>query len=87
MDNQFAMGAIIASMDAIPPQLLQTVLALSESARADLAAELIASLDPETDEDYETSWEAEIGRRLKLHDSGATQSVPWPEARARIVGE
>jgi putative addiction module component (TIGR02574 family) len=87
MDNQSATGVIIEFMETIPPQLLRTVLALPESARAVLAAELIASLDPETDEDYEASWEAEIGKRLKLHDSGATQSVPWPEARARIVGE
>jgi putative addiction module component (TIGR02574 family) len=74
-------------MDTIPPQLLQTVLALPESTRLDLAAELLASVDPQADDDYEAAWEAEISRRLSLHDSGARKSVPWVEARARIVGE
>ena len=87
MDNQSAAGVIIDFMDTIPPQLLQTVLALPESVRADLAAELIASLDPTVDADYEASWDAEMERRIKLHDSGAVQSVPWAEARERIVGE
>lgn len=62
-------------------------MALPESARAGLAAELIDSLDPARDDDYEESWSEEIKRRLELHDGGVRSSALWPEARARIVGE
>jgi putative addiction module component (TIGR02574 family) len=74
-------------MDAISRQLLDTALTLPESERAVLAAELIDSLDPAFDADHEAAWGEEIARRLALLDSGATRTVPWSEARARIIGE
>lgn len=73
-------------MDAISRQLLDTALTLPDSERAVLAAELIDSLDPTFDADHESAWGEEISRRLTLLDSGATQTVPWSEARARIIG-
>jgi hypothetical protein len=45
-------------MDATSYQLLQSALALPDHDRADLAAELIASLDPGADADYEAAWSA-----------------------------
>jgi putative addiction module component (TIGR02574 family) len=74
-------------MDMTSQQLLQSALALPEGARADLAAELIASLDPTIDADYEAAWSDEIKRRLDLLDSGAVKAIPWQEARTRILGE
>jgi putative addiction module component (TIGR02574 family) len=65
---------------------VQSALALPDHDRADLAAELIASLDPGADADYEAAWSAEIQKRLSLHDSGAVQTIPWHEARERIIG-
>lgn len=73
-------------MDVISQQLLQSALLLPDRDRADLAAELIASLDPVADADYEAAWSAEIQQRLALLDSGAVKSIPWQEARATIVG-
>ena len=74
-------------MDALSRQLLDTALTLPDRERADLAAELIDSLDPAFDADHESAWGEEIARRLALLKSGATQTVPWSEARARIIGE
>lgn len=74
-------------METVPSQILQTALALPDNARADLAAELIASLDPDVDADYEASWSKEIKRRLELLDGGIVKAVPWSEARSRIVGQ
>ena len=79
--------ATMKYMDTIPPQLLQAALALPESARADLAAELIASLDPAVDADYDTAWDAEIKRRIEQLDSGTVKCIPWEELRAELLGE
>jgi putative addiction module component (TIGR02574 family) len=74
-------------MDALSRQLLDTALTLPDSERAILAAELIDSLDPAFDADHEAAWGEEIARRLALLDSGEIRTVPWSEARARIIGE
>lgn len=73
-------------MDTTSRQLLEFALGLPEAERANLAAELIDSLDPTFDADHEAAWSAEIARRLALLNSGTTQTVPWQEARARILG-
>lgn len=44
-------------------QLLEDALKLGSQERADLAAKLIESLDPETDEDVDAAWAEEITRR------------------------
>ena len=76
----------MSDMDATSHHLLQTALTLSDSERADLAAQLIASLDLTIDSDYESTWSDEIQRRLSLLDSGAVQAIPWPQAREQITG-
>jgi putative addiction module component (TIGR02574 family) len=82
-----AIRAYNCHMDALSRQLLDTALTLPDSERAILAAELIDSLDPAFDADHEAAWGEEIARRLALLDSGEIRTVPWSEARARIIGE
>jgi hypothetical protein len=65
--------------------LLQSALGLPEGDRAAIAAALIESLDPLIDEDREALWDKEIARRVAGLDSGAVQTVPWPEARQQIL--
>ena len=69
-----------------PTDLLKEALKLPPEARAALAGSLLDSLDQEVDEDAETAWHAEIGRRLRELDSGKVRPVPWSEARRRISG-
>ena len=66
--------------------LLKEALKLPPEARAALAGSLLDSLDQEIDEDAEAAWQTEISRRMRELDSGAVQTVPWSEARRRIVG-
>jgi putative addiction module component (TIGR02574 family) len=68
-----------------PKHLLEEALQLPAEVRAALAAELIQSLDPEVDEDAEAAWSAEIRRRLDRLDAGLAKTVPWAEARRRIL--
>ena len=65
-------------------QLLEDALKLELDERAALAAELIESLDPETDEDAEAAWAAEISRRAARAQSGEDPGTPWPEVRERL---
>jgi putative addiction module component (TIGR02574 family) len=65
---------------------LADALRLPLQARAALAAQLIESLDPEVDEEAEIAWGAEIVRRIQELESGQVKTVPWSEARRRILG-
>lgn len=66
----------------------QTVLAealrLDEDDRADVAAELLASLDGPADPDAEAAWATEIARRVAAIDAGTAKLEPWESARRRI---
>ena len=59
------------------------VLALPLDERAELAAELLASLDGEPDEDVDAAWAAEIERRIRKVRADGTAGRDWSE----IVGE
>ena len=73
-------------MNTTAQQLYDNALRLPDSERADLAAWLIESLDPEVDSDMDAAWDAEIKRRIDELDSGTVVTVPWPEARRMILG-
>ena len=65
-------------------RLLDDALKLAVSERAELASGLIASLDPEIDEDAEAAWAAEIEKRATRARSGEDPGKPWPEVRDRL---
>jgi len=64
--------------------LLYEAMKLDAAERAELAAELLASLDGEPDEGVEAAWAAEIERRLARIDAGDERLIPWEEVRAEI---
>ena len=69
-------------------QLLREALALPVDQRADIAAELLASLDeaPTMDrEAIETAWAREIERRARRVMSGESDGEPWEDVRARVA--
>jgi putative addiction module component (TIGR02574 family) len=79
-------------MKAVSPnakKLLEEALELSDESRAELAAALIESLDEPGDsaDEVESSWSAEIERRIKDVESGAVKPIPWEEARRIIFGD
>lgn len=63
-------------------KVLDEALQLELSERAELAAELLASLDGEPDEDVEAAWAAEIERRAARARSGEDSRRSWTESRA-----
>lgn len=62
-------------------------LALPDSERAELAADLLASLGPEPEEDEEAvrqAWAAEFERRAARLDSGEDIAIPLDEALGQV---
>jgi len=66
-------------------QLQAEALRLPPEERATLASELIESLEEGIDNDAEAAWSLEIRRRLERLDAGLAKTVPWAEARRRIL--
>jgi putative addiction module component (TIGR02574 family) len=65
-------------------EVLADALRLDREARADLAAELLASLDGPADPDAESAWEVEIERRITAIEAGAIPLEPWEQVKRRI---
>ena len=67
---------------------VQTVLAdalrLEPDARAEVAAELLASLDGPVDPEAKAAWDAEIDRRVEAIDAGAIRLESWSAVKRRI---
>jgi len=64
--------------------VLADALRLDADARAELAAELLASLDGPADADAEAAWDAEIERRIEAIESGEIRLEPWESVKRRI---
>jgi putative addiction module component (TIGR02574 family) len=62
-------------------------LRLEPEIRAELAAELLASLDGPADPDAEGAWGAEIERRIAAIEAGTLRLEPWTEVKRRIEKE
>jgi len=64
--------------------VLADALRLGEDERAELAAEILASLDGPADPDADEAWADEIRRRIASIESGAAKLEPWDEVKRRI---
>jgi len=67
--------------------LLADALKLDVEARAELAAELLASLDGPADPDAQAAWEVEIARRVAAIEAGTVKLEPWKNVKRRIEKE
>lgn len=66
---------------------LQEALKLPRRERADVAAELLASLDDELSDDpqeLEKAWASEIERRARRVLAGESEGTPWDEIKRRV---
>jgi len=66
-------------------KILEEALKLPIEARAALAGSLLESLDEVVDENVEATWADEIARRVDELNKGRVKTVPWSEARRRIL--
>jgi putative addiction module component (TIGR02574 family) len=65
-------------------KLYEAALELPLPERAELAADLLASLDGERDEDVEAAWAAEIERRARDAIAEPEDDVAWETVRAEL---
>ena len=68
--------------------LLREALTLPVDERANVAAELLASLDEPATTDaaaVETAWALEIERRARRVMAGESVGEPWEDVRARVA--
>jgi putative addiction module component (TIGR02574 family) len=72
-------------MTAAAFSLLDLALGLPVEERADLACELLASVDGEVDPGVEQAWAREIERRARRAMSGESQGTEWTVVRARMA--
>jgi putative addiction module component (TIGR02574 family) len=69
-------------------ELLREALTLPVEERADVAAELLASLDEApalSAADVEAAWAHQIERRARRVMNGESAGEPWEDVRARVV--
>ena len=70
--------------------LLREALALPIDERADVAAELLASLDDagtENSAEVEAAWAAEIEKRARRVIAGESEGIAWEDVRRRAEAE
>jgi putative addiction module component (TIGR02574 family) len=67
--------------------VLADALRLDGKARAELAAELLASLDGPADPDAAAAWDKEIERRVDAHEAGTEKLESWESAKQRIAND
>jgi putative addiction module component (TIGR02574 family) len=65
-------------------ELLHDALDLPVEERAQLAADLLATLDGPPDPDAREAWTEELRRRVERVLAGEATAVSWPELRTRL---
>ena len=65
-------------------ELFKQALELSVEERADLAAQILESLDSSDDPSVQAAWQAEIERRMADIDSGAVKPISLDEFQRRL---
>ena len=65
-------------------KLLHDAMDLPLSERAELAADLLASLDGEPEQDVEAAWTSEIERRAREALADPDDDVAWETVRAEL---
>ena len=80
-------GCRIGRMIRAAEAVLADALNLDPCARAEIAAELIASLDGPADPDADAAWEAEVTRRIAALDAGAMPVEAWDMVKQRIESQ
>jgi putative addiction module component (TIGR02574 family) len=65
-------------------ELFDEAMRLDPAERATLLRLLVDTLDAESEDGAEDAWLDEVERRIAELDTGAVDTVPWEELRARL---
>lgn len=69
-------------MSALLDELSKKAKTLAVEERAQLAQELLESVERDTDPDVQAAWEAEIESRIAKHEAGEATLIPAEEVFA-----
>jgi len=72
-------------MQGSSESILDQALKLPIHERAEVAEQLIQSLEAIPDIDVESAWQEEIQRRLSELETGATKTISWEEVKRRLT--
>jgi putative addiction module component (TIGR02574 family) len=75
------------TMTKATESILADALRLDVKARAEIAAELLASLDGPSDPDAASAWEEEIRRRVDALEAGTEKLESWESVKRRIASD
>ena len=64
--------------------VLEEALKLTTNERAEVAEQLIASLDEASDTDVEQALQEEVQRRLQQIERGEVKTIPWEVVQRRL---
>ena len=64
--------------------VLEEALKLTTNERAEVAEQLIASLDEASDTDVEQAWQEEVQRRLQQIERGEVKTIPWEVVQRQL---
>jgi len=64
-------------------ELLEKALALPDNERAELAGNLISSLDATVGPEVDAAWQAEVMHRLHEVQSGKVATISWEEVQQK----
>ena len=71
-------------------EIVNAAIKLAESDRLQIVEQLLASLEPNNDEDVHAAWAAEVERRSQEIKQGVVRPIPWAavkaQARKRVRG-
>jgi putative addiction module component (TIGR02574 family) len=71
-------------------EIVNAAIKLAERDRLQIVEELLASLEPDNDEDVDAAWAAEVERRSQEIKQGVVRPIPWAavkaQARKRVRG-
>ena len=64
-------------------EIVNAAIKLDESDRLKIVEEILASLDPDTDDDVDAAWAVEVERRSRDIKEGGVRPVPWTEVKSQ----
>jgi putative addiction module component (TIGR02574 family) len=64
-------------------EIVNAAIKLTENDRLQIVEEILASLEPESDDDVDAAWATEVERRSIEIKEGIVRPIPWSEVKSQ----
>ena len=64
-------------------EIVNAAIKLPERKRVRIVEEILASLEPVTDDDVDAAWGAEVEKRSREIKEGIVRPIPWGDVKSR----